>query len=130
MDQQNVRGHQQEGGAACKPEASHSFTVDDRLAASIPGVRPRVQFLLQVRTPGRIRRAPALLAYLARKRDPSTPSDAFHVRVGFALAQDGLVWSGAVSFLRRLDRRGLVRHIDRGLWAPTDRGDELHREDP
>jgi len=130
MDERNVRGQQEEGGAACKPEASHSFTVDDRLAAPIPGVGPRVQLLLQLRTPGHIRRARGLLAYLARKRDPSTPSDAFHVRVGFALAQGGLVWSGAVSFVRRLDRRGVVRQLDWGLWAPTDRGDELGPEDP
>ena len=64
-----------------------TLTVDDRLAASIPGVRPRVQLLLQLRTPGRIGRARDLFAYLARtERDPSALADDFYVRVGAVLA--------------------------------------------
>jgi hypothetical protein len=64
-----------------------TLAVDDRLAASIPGVRPRVQLLLELRTAGRIRRARGLFAYLARtNRDPSALTDAFYVRVGNALA--------------------------------------------
>src|SRR5258708_27673133 len=87
MDERNVRRQQQHGEAACKTGESPSFTVDDRLAATIPGVRPRVQLLLQLRTPGRIRRARGLFAYFARtERDPSTRSDAFSVLVGVALA--------------------------------------------
>jgi hypothetical protein len=86
MDERNVRGQQQHGEAACT-EQSPAFIVDDWLAATIPGVRPRVQLFLQPCTPGHIRRARCLIAYLARsERDPSTLSDAFYVRVGFALA--------------------------------------------
>ena len=64
-----------------------TLTVDDRLAATIPGVRPRVQLLLQLHTPGRIRRARNLFAYLARtERDPSALADDFYVRVSAVLA--------------------------------------------
>jgi hypothetical protein len=52
MDERNVRGQQQYGEATRKPEESPSFTVEDRLAATIPGVRARVQFLFRLRTPG------------------------------------------------------------------------------
>jgi hypothetical protein len=87
MDERSVRGQQQHGEAACKTEESRSFTVDERLAATIPGVRPRVRFLLRLRIPRRIRRARGLFAYLVRtERDPSALSDVFYVRVGFALA--------------------------------------------
>ena len=34
-----------------------TLTVDDRLAATLPGVRPPVKLLLELRTKGRIRRA-------------------------------------------------------------------------
>lgn len=64
-----------------------TLTVDDRLAATLPGVRPRVQLLLELRTQGRVRRARGLFAYLARtRRDPSALADAFYVRVGLILA--------------------------------------------
>jgi hypothetical protein len=64
-----------------------TLVVDDRLAAAVPGVRPRVRLLFQLRTPGRIRRARGLFAYLARtERDPSALVDDFYVRVGLALA--------------------------------------------
>jgi hypothetical protein len=64
-----------------------TLTVDDRLAAAVPGVRPRVRLLFQLRRHGRIRRARGLFAYLARtERDPSALADDFYVRVGFALA--------------------------------------------
>jgi hypothetical protein len=64
-----------------------TLTVDDRLAATLPGVRPRVQLLLELRTPGRIRRAQGLFAHLVRtRRDPSALVDDFYVRVGLALA--------------------------------------------
>jgi hypothetical protein len=64
-----------------------TLVVDDRAAATVPGVRPRVQLLLQLRTPGRIGRARDLFAYLARtERDPSALADDFYVRVGAVLA--------------------------------------------
>ena len=64
-----------------------TLTVDDRLAASLPGVRPRVQLLLELRTQGRVRRVRRLFAYLARTgRDPSALTDGFYVRAGLVLA--------------------------------------------
>jgi hypothetical protein len=68
-------------------DAERTLAVDDRLAATIAGVRPRVQLLLQLRTPGRIGRARDFFAYLARtERDPSALADDFYVRVGAVLA--------------------------------------------
>jgi hypothetical protein len=87
MNERSGRGQQQRGEAACKTEESPSFTVDERLAATLSGVRARVQLGHQLRTPGPIRRARGLFAYLARsERDPSTLYDAFYARVGFAPA--------------------------------------------
>jgi hypothetical protein len=64
-----------------------TLTVDDRLAATLPGVRPRVQLLLELHTQGRIGRARGLFAYLVRtRRDPSALADAFYVRAGLVLA--------------------------------------------
>src|SRR5580658_2100654 len=86
MQDRSVRGQPQHGEAACTEEIP-SFIVDDWLAATLSGVRPRLQLRLQLRTPGPIRRARGLFAYLARtERDPSTRSDAFYARVSFAPA--------------------------------------------
>jgi len=64
-----------------------TLDVDDRLAASLPGVRPRVRLLLEVRTAGRARLVRGLLAYLVKTRhDPCRLPDGFYVRVGVALA--------------------------------------------
>jgi hypothetical protein len=63
-----------------------TLTVDDPLAAAVPGVRPRVQLLLEQRSAGRVRLARGLFSYLLRnKRDPSDLPDAFYVRVSAAL---------------------------------------------
>ena len=63
-----------------------TLDVDDRLAATVPGVRPRVRLLLEVRSAGRIRRMRSLFAYLTRTDcPPSDLADAFYVRVGVAL---------------------------------------------
>jgi len=63
-----------------------TLDVDDPLAASVPGVRPRVQLLLELGTRGRTRLVRGLFAYLAKQAlDPSSLPDAFYVRVGFAL---------------------------------------------
>jgi len=64
-----------------------TLDVDDPLAASMPGVRPRVQLLLELGTRGRTRLVRGLFAYLSEHaHDPSSLPDAFYVRVGFALA--------------------------------------------
>jgi hypothetical protein len=85
MDERSVRGRQ-EGEAAYNAAESPPFSVDDRLAATIPGVPLRVQSLLRRRTPGCIRRARGRFAYLARtERDASTLSDASYPSAGFAL---------------------------------------------
>lgn len=63
-----------------------TLDVDDRLAASVPGVRPRVQLLLELHTAGRIRRGRDLFAYLGRTgRDPSGLADPLYVRVSAVL---------------------------------------------
>jgi hypothetical protein len=64
-----------------------TLDVDGPRAASVPGVRPRVQLLLELGTRGRTRLVRGLFAYLAGQAyDPSSMPDAFYVRVGFALA--------------------------------------------
>jgi hypothetical protein len=63
-----------------------TLVVDDRLAASVPGVRPHVQLLLQVHSSGRARLVRELFAYLARTNlEPSAMPDDFYVRVGAVL---------------------------------------------
>jgi hypothetical protein len=62
-----------------------TLEVDDRLAARIPGVRPHVRLLFDVRTLGRARLVRGLFAYLAKDSDPSALPDSFYVRAGIAL---------------------------------------------
>jgi hypothetical protein len=64
-----------------------TLTVDDRLAASVPGVFPRVRLLIHVRSAGRVRAARRLFAYLVKRGiEPSLLPDAFFVRMNVALA--------------------------------------------
>jgi hypothetical protein len=64
-----------------------TLDVDDRLAASVPGVRPHVQLLFEVRTAGRANRMRRLFAYVAKSGgDPDGLSDGLYVRVGVVLA--------------------------------------------
>jgi hypothetical protein len=64
-----------------------TLVVDDRLAAALPGVRPRVELLLDTDSAGRSRLVQRLFAYLVNtSRDPVGLPDAFYVRVGVALA--------------------------------------------
>jgi hypothetical protein len=64
-----------------------TLDVDDRLAASVPGVCPRVRLLLEVRTAGRAQLVRGLLAYLVKTgHDPCRLPDGFYVRVGVVLA--------------------------------------------
>jgi hypothetical protein len=63
-----------------------ALEVDDALAVAVPGVRPRVQLLMELHTEGRIRLVRSLFAYLARTGwDPSALPDAFYTRVGAML---------------------------------------------
>jgi hypothetical protein len=60
--------------------------VTDRLAASVPGVRPGVRLLLALRSAGRVKLAQRLFSYLAKAgRDPNRLPDVFYLRVGVAL---------------------------------------------
>lgn len=82
-----------------------TLIVDDRLAAAVPGVRPRVRLLFQLRTHGRIRRAQRLFAYLKRtERDPSALADDFYVRAGFVLG-GRLTQQNSLGALLRLARQ-------------------------
>jgi hypothetical protein len=63
-----------------------TLVVDDISAVAVPGVRPRVQLLMELRTAGRIRLVKSLFAYLVRTgRDPSALPDIFYTRVGAML---------------------------------------------
>jgi hypothetical protein len=63
-----------------------TLEVDDALAVAVPGTRPRVQLLMELRTEGRIRLVRSLFAYLARTGwDPSALPDAFYTRVSALL---------------------------------------------
>jgi hypothetical protein len=63
-----------------------TLEVDDALAVVVPGVRPRVQLLMEFGTAGRIRLAKSLFAYLVRTRPPpSAMPDIFYLRVAAAL---------------------------------------------
>ena len=63
-----------------------TLEVDDRLAASIPGVHPRVHLLLDVRSAGCARLVRGLLGSLVKRGDdPCDLPDAFYLRVGVAL---------------------------------------------
>lgn len=63
-----------------------TLAVDDELAATVPGVVPRVRLLVYVRTAGRVRAVQRLFHLLgARRTDPSALRDAFYVRVSVAL---------------------------------------------
>jgi hypothetical protein len=64
-----------------------TLKVDDRLAASLPGVHPRVHLLFEVHTAGRVRLVRGMFAVLLKNRhDPCGLPDGFYVRVGVALA--------------------------------------------
>jgi hypothetical protein len=65
-----------------------TLDVDDRFAASVCGVRPRVRLLLHLRSRAQIRRARGLFAYLAKHGpDPSELADAFYLRVSGPLGR-------------------------------------------
>ncbi|HEY4016046.1 MAG TPA: hypothetical protein VGM06_22075 [Polyangiaceae bacterium] len=63
-----------------------TLEVDDPLAASVPGVRPRVQLLLDLVSAGRVRLVRGLFAYLMKTgRAPSDLPDDFYVRISAVL---------------------------------------------
>jgi hypothetical protein len=64
-----------------------TLDVDDPLAASVPGLRPRVQLLLDLASVGRVRLVRGLFAYLVKTGGaPSELPDDFYVRVSAVLA--------------------------------------------
>jgi hypothetical protein len=64
-----------------------TLEVRDRLAASVPGVWPGVQLLIDVTTARRIRFARGVFSYLLKGgREPCRVADAFYLRVSAALA--------------------------------------------
>jgi hypothetical protein len=64
-----------------------TLEVRDPLAASVPGVRPQVQLLIDVTTARRIRFAQGVFSYVLKSgRRPSRVADAFYLRVSAALA--------------------------------------------
>jgi hypothetical protein len=64
-----------------------TLDVDDRFAAAVPGVRPGVRLLIELRTTGRVRVARRLFAHVVEtKRSLSDLPDSFLLRVGSAIA--------------------------------------------
>jgi hypothetical protein len=79
-----------------------TLDVDDPLAASVPGVCPRVRLLLELGTAGRTRLVRGLFAYLAgHAHDASRLPDAFYLRVGSVLGGRLPAHKILVSLLRR-----------------------------
>jgi hypothetical protein len=63
-----------------------TLAVDDKHAAAVPGVHPRVRLLVHVRTAMRVRAMNRLFGHLAKRGlCPSRLSDAFYVRVSHVL---------------------------------------------
>ena len=63
-----------------------TLTVDDAMAAWVPGVQPHVRLLVHVRSVLRARRVQRLLAYLVKRGpSPSLLSDGFYLRVSHML---------------------------------------------
>jgi hypothetical protein len=62
-----------------------ALEVDDRLAARLPGVSPRVRLLFDVHSSGRARLVRGLFAHLTRVHEPADLPDAFFVRIGILL---------------------------------------------
>jgi hypothetical protein len=92
-----------------------TLLVDDRLAATVPGVSPRVQLLVQLRSRARVRLVRQLFAdLLALGGTPMALSDAFFLRLGATL--DGRVPPYAL--LHALLRREPVSRRS----APSDAG--------
>jgi len=98
-----------------------TLDVDDRLAAWVPGVRPRVELLLELGTHGRVRLVRSLFPYLAKRAlDPTSLPDAFYVRVGVALAGRLPSHKVLVSLIRRsVPAAALTRHAPAQV-APTE----------
>jgi hypothetical protein len=97
-----------------------TLEVDDALAVAVPGVRPRVQLLMELHTEGRIRLVRSLFAYLTRTGwDPSALPDAFYTRVG-ALLGGRLPGHKILPSLLRASGSKVFRK--RTLWAMRARG--------
>jgi hypothetical protein len=107
--------------------AFRTLDVDDPLAASVPGVRPHVELLLELGTRGRTRLVRGLFAYLAKDaHDPSRLPDAFYVRVGFALGGRRPPHKILVSLLKQ-STSAAARDIDRDVGVSPHRPNALRR---
>jgi hypothetical protein len=94
-----------------------TLAVDDRWAASVPGVHPRVRLLVHVRSALRVRAMGRLFAHLARRSlRPSQLSDAFYVRVSHAVGG-----RTDQARLRALVRRELANQAEGPTNVTTER---------
>jgi len=86
FDSEQIVGYRIQHRRRTRAFVFRTLEVDDRLAASVPGVRPHVELLLEVHSAGRARLVRGLFAYLVRtNREPSALADEFYLRVGGVL---------------------------------------------
>lgn len=102
FDADHVVGYRVEHRRRVRAFLFRTLVVDDPWAAAVPGVRPRVRLLVEVRTAQQVRRLAGVLRDLGQQGClPAALSDAFYLRVGQALAGRG----ASREALRRLLRR-------------------------
>ena len=88
-----------------------TLVVDDRCAARVPGVHPRVRLLVHVQSARRVWAMKRLLAYLAKRTlSPSELSDGFYARVSHLLG--GRTDSAHVRALVRQEIARRERRLD------------------
>jgi hypothetical protein len=86
FDSDAVVAYELRRGRRTRAFVFRTLQVNDTLAASVPGVRPRVRLLFAVHSIGRARLVQRLFAYLDKHgHDPSELPDAFYLRVGGVL---------------------------------------------
>jgi hypothetical protein len=87
-----------------------TLEVADPLAASVPGVRPRVRLLVELSAAGRVRLAQRLFVHFTRTLlESSRLPDAFYVRAGVAFAGRLPAHKNLAAFLPRSSSGNSVR---------------------
>ncbi len=110
-----------------------TLVVSDRLAASVPGVHPHVQLLLDLSSADRIRRVKRLFTYLEHHGwRPTEMSDAFYCRVGCVLSGRLRAHKTLVGLLRQelIDARGRLGSASPPTAKPNAADESLETPSP